>query len=85
MHDCKPAGSEILKQENPMGECAGEQLEKPRVRWINLFTDHDTGNIHKQLDGELKEEIPGEFALVELPVCQFVASQLFGGGTKTDI
>lgn len=79
--------SEMLKQENPVDECAGEQVEKPRVRWISLFTDHDTGNIHKQLDGELKEGIPEimEFALVELSACQFVASQLFGAGTKTSI
>lgn len=54
------AESEMLKQEKPMDECAGEQVEKPRVRWISLFTDHDTGNIHKQLDRELKEGIPGD-------------------------
>lgn len=82
------AESEMLKQENPMDECAGEQVEKTRVRWIySLFADHETGNIHKQLDGELKEGIPGAngIALAELPVCQFVASQLLGDGSKTDI
>lgn len=51
----------MLKQENPMDECAGGQVEKPRVRWIeSLFADHDTGNTHKQLNGELKEGIPGD-------------------------
>lgn len=60
LHDCIP---EMLKQENPVGECAGEQVEKCRVRWISLFGDHDTGNIHKQLDGELKEGIPGDHGI----------------------
>lgn len=50
----------MLKQENPVDECAGEQVEKPRVRWISLFADCDTGNIHKQLDRDLKEGVPGD-------------------------
>lgn len=54
------AESEMLKQENPMNEFAGEEVEEPRVRWISLFADHDTGNIHKQLDRELEEGIPGD-------------------------
>lgn len=48
------AESEMLKQENPMNECTGEQVEKPIVRWIySLSAHHDTGNILKQLDEEL--------------------------------
>lgn len=44
------AESEMLKQENSMDECAGEQVEKTRVRWIySLFADHETRNIHKLL------------------------------------
>lgn len=58
LHDCKPSRIWDAETRNPVNERAGEQVEKPRVRWISLFADHDTGNIHKQLDRELKEGIP---------------------------
>ena len=46
------AEPEMLKQENPMNECAGEQVEKPIVTWIYSLSAYqdDTGKILKQLD-----------------------------------
>lgn len=96
------AQSEMLKQENPMDECAGEQVEKTGVRWIySLFADHDTGNIHKQLDGELKEGIPRANGIclgrvTNVPICSISALgrwklnltilvKLAVGGVKTPI